>query len=523
MHRAKLIAAALLTLTAAPAMLRADPTTSTATNTPAATQPAPPSNAAPSNADLIGLTRLAAELGPRLPTGRGIVFGHVEGGGADYLPNTAHRVFEGVTFHTASGSAKTNAHADATARILYGRSGLAPGVEQVYCYAAGHWLGPGLFRARAPLPPHDPIAHVYTNSWITDAGKDNTLILRRADYVVDHCGTFLIAGVNNQKTSGLPPLLGSAYNAIAVGHYDGQSSGGFTTADGEVAGRCKPDIVAPGGLTSFATPVVASVVARLLEAAGGPGISGGSATVPATRPVATQPGSAVIPGIDAVARRPEVIKAILLAGASKPAAWHALPGKPLDEHLGAGRVRLDASYHILAAGRVFPVAADAPAGVKPRGWSYASLAPGGHHDYALDPGPIAGEVSIILTWHRRIMGRMVNDLLTDRPYWLDAPRLADLDLELLAVPAQGEPTVVARSESRIDNVEHVYLPSLAAVATQPSGAKRWVIRVTRHDTMDEEWDYAVAWRVEETANRAVMTQPAATRPAATQRAADPTR
>lgn len=510
---------------------------------PPTTQPASQPTTQPGTADHIGLRALAAELGPRLPTGRGVPVGHVEGneqGKTDYLPNTKHRLFEGVTFHVASGPSGISGHADATARLLYGRDGLAPGVDQVLCYAAGHWLGAGLLRTGAPGPPQQPLARIYTNSWISDVPAHNKAILRRVDFLADRYGTLFVAGVNNQRVAAVPPLLAGAFNGIAVGQWDGNSSGGRTT--GDEPGRCKPDIVAPGNLTSFATPVVAAAAARLLEAAGcegageiapiGAGASGNApgntpATAPAAAASATTKRPGLIPGIDPVARRPEVIKAVLLAGAAKPAGWSATPDKPLDDHLGAGRLRLDASHHILAGGRVAPANAGASAAAPRRAWAFAALKPGEHHDYVLEssaPAP-PGEVSIILTWHRRIAGKTVNDLWNDKPVWLDTPRLADLDLALLRDTGAGPPAAVAQSVSRVDNVEHIHLPSLAdaeaRAATQPGFAPaapgtsaRWVVRVTRQDALDEAWDYALAWRFEEKPNRLVATQPAAaTRPA----------
>ena len=127
-------------------------------------------------------------------------------------------------------------------------------------------------------------ARLYTHSWIAPATAGYEDILRRIDYLADVRGVVMVVGVNNGAGNPVPPLLASAYNTISVGQWDGHSSGGYTTVEG--AGRCKPEIVAPGGLTSFATPVVAAVVARL---------DGGGAAVrrPRRRPAAGAQGRAV--------------------------------------------------------------------------------------------------------------------------------------------------------------------------------------------------------------------------------------
>jgi hypothetical protein len=54
------------------------------------------------------------------------------------------------------------------------------------------------------------------------------------------------------------------------------------------------------------------------------------------------------------ATRSEVIKAALMAGASKSRFWQPAPGRPLDERLGAGRVNVDASLRILDGGPFAP-------------------------------------------------------------------------------------------------------------------------------------------------------------------------
>lgn len=415
-----------------------------------------PANTAPSPRQLIGLERLETRLGKSAPTGKGIVIGHVEGGKGDYLPNLNAERYRGVTFVTASGPGKSNGHADATTMIVVGAGGLAPGVDQVICFASMHWMTSGFLHGGTDQPPASGPVRIFTHSWIGDAANGTNEVLRRLDYVIDHDDVIAVVGINNGAQSAVPALLASAYNVISVGNDEGISSGGYTRHEG--AGRCKPELVAPMGLTSFATPVVAACAARLLEAADAK-------------------------GLHSPARHAALIKALLLAGAEKPKGWRPEPGKPLDSHLGAGRVRIDQSYDILAAGAV------SPGPVRNRcAWAYESLPRNAKHEYDFTLARPMGEASLVLVWNRRIDGRRLHDLLSGEPRWVDAPRLADFDLKLLRLDESGQESPLASSANMIDNLEHIYLPQMAA--------GRYRIEITRKDEFADAWDYALAWRVE---------------------------
>ncbi len=415
----------------------------------------------PSVREKVGIYAVERQLRRDAPIGRGVTFGHVEGNAGDYLPDLKNRRFRGVKTTARSGTSKVNGHALATANKIYGRNGLAPGVRDVYFYTTNYWLRQGVIKAGTGEPPDPDGRRVFTHSWIGYTGRYAANTLRRIDYLIDQHDVLMTVGVNNGSHSKVPALLGSAYNVIAVGVTSGNSSGGYTTF--ETAGRCKPDIVAPQPQTSFSTPVVASVIARLLEAADRMDADRMDGTVTASRS--------------------EVIKAVLMAGASKPKGWQPQPGKPLDEHLGAGTVRFDHSYQILTAGPVMPGRVTAP-----DGWDLRSLPGGGQASYTFDAVEPTGPVSVMLVWNRRIDGRQVTDLFTQRTRWLDEPRLADFDLRLVHMDDQGQENMVAESASGIDNVEHLYTPSLA------SG--RYTLTVSRKEALDEAWDYAVAWRIE---------------------------
>ncbi len=395
-------------------------------------------------------------LNYRFIQGRGVPVGHVEGQPGDYLPNTNDGVFAGVKMTPRSGPSKVNSHSQMTSKIIFGRTGLAAGIGDVYFYSSGYWMGNGALRVGSGEPPISDGRRVFTHSWIGSAMPVAANVLRRIDYLVDTEDVQMVVGLNNGAKSSVPFLLGSAYNVIAVGTASGNSSGGYTVYEGK--GRCKPDVVARRNTTSAATPAVAATVARLLEAADR------------------------MYGVPD-AGRSEVIKAVLMAGASKSRKWRAKAGKPLDEHLGAGVVRFSYSYAVLRAG---PTVQGAE--LEDYGWDFQSLEPGGTWVYELNLQQAMGEVSVVLVWNRRIDGRQVEDLVTGKSRWLDTPRLADFDLKWSVTDGQERGQVLSESASKVDNVEHVYLKQV------PSGRHRLI--VTRADERDEAWDFAIAWRIE---------------------------
>jgi hypothetical protein len=408
----------------------------------------------------LGIDIVERALHAQTPTGRGITAGHVEGAAGDYVPDLKAADFAGIDMHLISGESKSNGHANATARIVYGPGGVAPGIASVCLFTAMDWLGPACLHLNSEAPPDAHGCRLFNHSWIASDSAFALMALHRIDYLVDHDGVVIVAGVNNGAKTPIPVLLGSAYNVIAVGQAAGDSSGGYTVYD--TVGRCKPDVVAPGQLTSFTTPAVTGVCARLMEAADA------MKEAPA-------------------AKRPEVIKAVLMAGAEKPLHWAAVAGKPLDEHLGAGSVRFDHSYAILTGGP------NGPGLVRARSaWDYRALPHGVSNGYELTLDHAASDLSIILTWNRRVTGAVPGPE-PGRTQWVDEARLAHFDLALVRVndtDSKGG-VVVAYSASPIDNVQHIYLKNL------PPGRYRFgVRRDDKTDKLDEPWDYALAWRVE---------------------------
>ena len=228
----------------------------------------------------------------------------------------------------------------------------------------------------------------------------------------------------------------------------------------------KPDLVAPGNLTSFSTPVVAAAAGLLLQHA-----------------------DRMVEQGTAAANRSEVVKAALLGGAVKPSKWQAGEGRPLDEHLGAGIVNVNRALSILENGPIDPGKVTSASG-----WAYPDLKQGETASFELQPAGDLGRVAVTAVWNRRIDGRIAqlrNKETGERLLaWLDGPRLADFDLRLVRIEDDGSEALVAASESRVDNVEHLYLPTLAA------GRYRVELIRREGDTADERYEVALAWIID---------------------------
>ena len=409
----------------------------------------------------IGLSK-AKRLYGHLPTGAGVVAGQVEAEHGDYLPRLSH--FGDVKFIKETGPSKVSGHANTTYHLIYGPRGLAPGIDVVHSFDAGDWMGRAyLHTGEQRAPASDDGIMLFNHSWIGHGtGLFATRVLRRVDYVIDHDGVVMCAAVNNGRGTKVPGILSSSYNAIVVGALFGKSSGGYTRI--ATAGRCKPDLIGPKSLTSFATPVVTACAARLLEA-GREMAAKASENDEALRHAA----------------RPEVIKALLMGGAVKDDGWHRDTGKPLSDHRGAGEVNFFNSYTMFRQGP------EAPGTIHHRyGWDYHQLDAGKTATYRFDvPNPL-GHSTIMLVWDRRILGRTIEDMRNGKPVWLSTPSMAHFYLTLSRVNEDGSLTVIQTSDSDVDNVQMVFEKSL-----KPG---RYEIQVQRQTAEDEPWTYALAWR-----------------------------
>lgn len=382
--------------------------------------------------------------------------------GKAYGPNASLSEFIGKAITPKSGvpffqagrlPLAASEHATLVAQYLFGSQlGIAPGISAIDSYEANHWLGAGFLGGSGSTPPLVAGEKIINHSWIGNAGANSNAFLRKLDAAIEAQGLIVCAGVNNGSGPLDVALFSHAFNVIAVGRSDGLHHAGNTALSVDGPDRMKPEIVAPAGATSLATPLVSGAAALLVETA-------------RTNPnIAANPHAAL----------PEVIKAVLMAGAEHRPGWsnaaiqkgilRGATSTPLDPIFGADQVDVDASHWILTAGEqsAGQSAALALDGL-PAGWSEIDIGSGQSRWLRFEVEANKPFVSILAAWNRSVAA--------DYASW----SLADIDLELWTVDAQGAPatllgtpagTYFARgnvlSDSAFDNVEHLYLSDLAA-------------------------------------------------------------
>ena len=438
----------------------------------------------------VGYDTLVEELGEELPTGEGVTVTQVENaagwkkGQKGWAPDEDDRAFEDITFLLP---ALPSGHATSVAKRFYGNSAMASGVSEVKCYPNTVWAlsKTGFLRTRRSVPPLTSRSRVANHSWVGKKGHGfNLEALKRVDFIVETDDFIQVAGANNG--SEVPDLLQCCYNAIIVGTTRGRHSVGTNELGKYLydSGRARPDIVAPAGSTSAATPVVASAAAVLVGLAHDRGkeISRGSY-------VSSRTGLTIYN-----AETSEVIRAALMAGADRNASGisNYRSGKKrkaangLDSRYGAGCVNIYNSYHILAAGECNSEEDGGKDAGKtgPVGFDY-DPAFGGAEDsnreatYHLKaPGHGNPHLKVSLAWNIGI-----NESLSS---WDGKSRLHDLDLKLYD-QEWSEVLPVAESKSWVDNTENLW------VELDHGHHYRLVVEVpTRED--DFVWDYGLAWQ-----------------------------
>jgi hypothetical protein len=363
--------------------------------------------------------------------------------GTDYLPDANHAQFSGKTITDVSATGGgTSGHGTTVGIYFYGNSSSqAPGITQIDAYQADDWINNNVMNKT--VETRDVQNHSYIG-YVADQ-SDAEDVIRRVDYMIDRDDYVSCFGLNNGSSTEVPEIWGYTYNGIVVGRSDGNHS----EADEpqfEGAGRIKPDIVAPLDATSWATPVVASSAALLLDHARDTGLSD--------------------------AEHSQVIKALLMAGATKDefgGAWDNTGTRPLDTTYGAGELNIYNSYHMLAAGQ-YDASDTSLAAFQGWDWGHAD-ASAAHYFLDIPTGFELQDVSALVTWNREVAG--ANSL-----------SFTNLDLELKTAAGFQVGNLVAASDSPVDNVEHLYFGSL--------GAGRYVFEINDLDAT--EADYGFSWR-----------------------------
>jgi hypothetical protein len=265
--------------------------------------------------------------------------------------------------------------------------------------------------------------------------------------------------VGNIPQAGTPTVVrspGSAYNGITVGRTTADftrvhpNSGESFTSNN----RMKPDVVAPGSsLTlanddwesqtdwdsnlngcSFATPIVAGLMAQQIEAGNRLGLS----------------------------TDPLVIKTTIMNSATKvldkqgnpwePFAFSIAGGvqtveSPLDNHSGAGQVDGQTLALQYLAGEMSPGLVEAI------GWDLNTIGVGQWLDYDIQPNLNFGtKLGVSLAWYRHV-GRTDNgdNIVNAGDNFFVEQGISNLDLMLFK-----NGVLVAESTSPFDNVEHLY-------------------------------------------------------------------
>ncbi len=319
--------------------------------------------------------------------------------------------------------------------------GVAPGIPIVDNYDAGYYIN-------AIIISNQPTrAQVINQSFIINSVPSTTIDPLYDNYAVMY-NVLFVSGMNNIPDQPYAP--GTAYNGLGVGFFrpDALSSVGPTSD-----GRCKPDLVAPHFCcTSFATPQVAGGAALLLQA--GTANDGGSNTA-------------------SIATNSAVVKALLINGAVKTTNWTNGVTRPLDARYGSGVLNVYHSDRQLRGGRrpaiatnsvtmgaAHPPTAHTNNVASLRGWDYSSLqSPAtkdgvAHYYFNLPTNDGPHSVTATLVWKKA------------------TGPLANLDLFLYDTRSN---TLVLASTSSVDNVEHLFIPKLAA--------GRYDLQVLKHSTI----------------------------------------
>ena len=408
--------------------------------------------------EAIRYNELKAELALRgitLPNGSGVAVTQVEAemnsGVGNYLPNSQDSQFSGKIIIDQSGGGSSSSHATNVGRLLYGNTqSISPGIQTIDAYSADSFINSAWRTGNPPIEPNPLQNHSWVG-WLESSGLNSSDMTLRMDYAAERDSFLPIAGLYNSDygdqniPSAIPPIFASTYNGISVGVSDSTHRTGRTQYDGN--GRTKPEIVAPSAYTSYATPMVTSAAAFLIDA---------------------------VNGVSSAAD-PLILKATLLAGADKAisADWNQTPTRPIDEVYGAGELDIYESFFIQKANQQA-----AGSTLQRRGWNLANLSSNSSHNYTITvpEGFELHDLSALVTWYRQVT-------YASNYWWKPktfTPSLANLSLQL-----SGANITTYISDSPVDNIEHIWRGDGQALS-----AGSYTLTVAT----DEPVEYALAWR-----------------------------
>lgn len=407
--------------------------------------------------ETVGWNKLVAELGEEVPLGRGIAVSLIESPpfNGNYQPDTNNFEFPGKSFTMRSGDSGISSHATIVAQLFFGNSSsMARAIDTIDVYESVDWLFTGFLRVAEEEPPAIETRRVQNHSWtgaFTDGQVWNVEAIRRFDYAIERDGFVAVVALSN-NTGAVPALLAHSYNAITVGRPDGNHSRGGTWFD--KAGRVRPDLVTPGALFTNFAPIISSAAAVLLEEADRN------------------------PGLANARHHPQVIKSVLMAGASKVpfSNWSRTPEQPLDEVFGAGQLDIYNSYRILTGGEHDPTeepfAPDA-------GWHLGNTASGSGQAFLFSFDREQETFTVNLTWNRRVIPEGGADFLAADIL------LAHLELRLFEMDGTEPGDEIQTSTDPLNNNQHLYTTEL------PAGD--YALIVNRIDGLTDDFAYALAW------------------------------
>ena len=276
--------------------------------------------------DDIDYTKLKAESGSGLPSGSGVKVIQVE-----YLRDnvwapemTGELAGKTLTYATDTYGGYSS-HAYDVGCYLGGTStSITPGVTGWSAYRANDYYGMASLRTGESSAPFTASWDIENHSWVGYSTLFSVQISQRQDYRIERDNVISVVGMPNGST--MYDLFANCYNVISVGTSTGDHP--HTGTYQEVSGRQKPDLVGTATWTSYATPIVASCATLLVD------------EIKRTASLSE-------------ARHPLVIKALLMAGATKEEfpGWSHTSAQPLDAIYGAGEVNIYNSYKMLMTGR----------------------------------------------------------------------------------------------------------------------------------------------------------------------------